>query len=474
MKIPVTPLLGKTRKIHFIGIGGTGMSGIAEVLINLGYQVTGSDLAGNQAIDRLISLGGKVSIGHRADQVVGADVVVVSSAVRKNNEELAQAERLQIPTIPRAEMLGELMRMKYSIGIAGSHGKTSTTSMIAQVLSDADLDPTIVIGGRLGVLGSNAKLGRGDLLVAEADESDGSFLKLSPKVAVVTNIDAEHLDHFGDLARLRGAFCDFLNRVPFYGASILCVEDPHCREVLPQLTRRTLTYGIEQPADLSATDIRLHGRESAYTAHFQGKKLGSVRLRVPGTHNILNSLAALAVGQDLELPFRTITASLADFQGAERRFQILGEIGGILVVDDYAHHPTEIRATLAAARAGWPDRRRVVVFQPHRYSRVQALAGEFHRCFTDADLLIVTDIYPAGEDPIPGVEAESLVEGIRATGHPRVEFLPDLETIPERLLKCTASGDLVLTLGAGTVGRVAAGLAERLKRRNRTAEGRSR
>lgn len=467
IKNQAMPFLGKTQQVHFIGIGGTGMNGIAEVLINLGYQVSGSDLVRNQAVKRIESIGGRTFLGHHPDHVAGADVVVVSSAVSPDNVEVREAARRQIQTIPRAEMLGELMRMKYSIAIAGSHGKTSTTSMVSQILSGAGLDPTVVIGGRMGVVGGGTKLGKGPFLVAEADESDGSFLRLTPTVAVVTSIDEEHLDHYGSFADLKGAFKNFLNRVPFYGEAIVCADDPNLRELLPHLQRRTLTYGFQEGADLVAADPVLNGARSEFQAVLRGEKLGSIQLQIPGEHNISNSLAAIAVGLDLEIDFSTIAGSLANFQGAERRFQILGDAGGILVVDDYGHHPTEIRATLAAARQGWPDRRRVVVFQPHRFSRVQALAERFHACFGDADLVIVTDIYPAGEDPLPGVRAQDLADGIRRSGHPGVEFVPVTAKICPRLMECTRAGDMVLTLGAGDVGAVAHQFARLQKERHK-------
>jgi UDP-N-acetylmuramate--alanine ligase len=422
-------MLRKTRRIHFVGIGGIGMSGIAEVLINLGYQVTGSDLEEGATVLGLRALGGTIARGHRPENVGDADVVVISSAVKPDNPEVLEARRRQIPVIPRAEMLAELMRIKYGIAIAGSHGKTTTTSMVAQVLSGAGLDPTIIIGGRLNVLGSNAKLGKGDLLVAEADESDGSFLRLTPTIAVVTNIDAEHLDHYGDLSRLQAAFADFLNKVPFYGVGIVCLDDPRVQEILPRLSRRVVTYGFTAQADLSASDIELSGFKASYKVHLQGKKIGRVALRVPGRHSIANSLAAIACGLDLELPFETIAAELARFSGADRRFQLKGEAGGIIVIDDYGHHPSEILATLAAAKKGF-GRRTVVVFQPHRYTRVQALLNEFARAFYDADVLSVCDIYPAGETPIPGVTAEAVAQAIETHGHKDTTLVKSLKDVP--------------------------------------------
>ncbi len=445
-------MLRKTRRIHFVGIGGSGMSGIAEVLINLGYKVTGSDLEEGAAVARLRSLGGEVARGHRPGHVGDADVVVYSSAVRPDNPEVAEARRRQIPVIPRAEMLAELMRIKYGIAIAGSHGKTTTTGMVAQILSGAGLDPTIVIGGRLGMLGSSAKLGRGELLVAEADESDGSFLRLTPTIAVVTNIDAEHLDHYGSLSQLQQAFVDFLNKVPFYGVGIICLDEARVQEILPSLTRRVVTYGFSAQADLSASVVEIREFTAAFDVQLQGKKLGRIALNVPGRHSIANALAAIAVGLDLEVPFDTVRAQLEAFRGADRRFQLKGDTGGILVIDDYGHHPTEILATLAAAKKGW-GRRTVVVFQPHRYTRVQALMNEFARSFYDADVLAVTDIYPAGEEEIPGVTAEAMAQEIEKHGHKDVTLVKELKDVPGWLAERTREGDMVLTLGAGTVYR---------------------
>jgi UDP-N-acetylmuramate--alanine ligase len=440
----------KVRQVHFVGIGGIGMSGIAEVLLNLGYGVTGSDLAASGVTRRLEELGGRVAIGHAAENVTGADVVVISSAVKGDNVEVAEARRRLIPVIPRAEMLAELMRMKYGVAIAGSHGKTSTTSMVAQVLSGSGLDPTIVIGGRLGILGSNAKLGKGDLLIAEADESDGSFLHLSPTIAVVTNIDAEHLDHYGSLDRLKGAFVDFLNKVPFYGTGILCLDDASIRAILPRLERKVVTYGLGGEADLLAQRIEFREFTSSFEVSLRGNPLGHVTLRVPGRHSVSNALAAVAVGLELDLPFEWIASHLAQFRGADRRFQLKGEANGIMVIDDYGHHPAEIQATLEAARRGW-NRRLVVVFQPHRYSRARALHEEFARSFENADVLVVTDIYPAGEQPIPGISGESLAEAIRRSGHQDVTLLRELGEVPPYLLAKTLPGDMVITMGAGSV-----------------------
>jgi len=445
-------MLRKTRRIHFVGIGGSGMSGIAEVLINLGYTVSGSDLEEGAVVRRLRGLGGTVHRGHRAENVGDADVVVVSSAVVASNVEVQEARRRQIPVIPRAEMLAELMRIKYGIAIAGSHGKTTTTSMVAQVLSGAGLDPTIVIGGRLGILDSNAKLGRGDLLVAEADESDGSFLRLTPTIAVVTNIDAEHLDHYGRLEALVEAFAGFLNKVPFYGVGIVCLDDDRVRGILPRLTRRVVRYGFAPQADLSATAIEIREFHAAFDVVLQRRVLGRVALKVPGRHNIANALAAIAVGLDLEVPFDVIARELQDFHGADRRFQLKGEAGGVMVIDDYGHHPSEILATLAAAKVGW-NRRTVVVFQPHRYSRVRALLDEFAGAFGGADVLAVTGIYPAGEAPIEGVTAGAVARALKTRGHPDVTLVEDLDAVAGWLRSRVKEGDMVITLGAGSVYR---------------------
>jgi UDP-N-acetylmuramate--alanine ligase len=431
-------------------VGGIGMSGIAEVLANLGYPVSGSDERSSPTTQRLASLGIAVFTGHRPEQVRGADVVVVSSAVRDDNTEIVEARRLQIPVIPRAEMLAELMRLKYSIAVAGSHGKTSTTSMIGVLLDRAGLDPTLVIGGRLGILGSNARLGRSDYMVVEADESDRSFLQLTPVLAVVTHIDREHMGAYRSLDDLKDAFVDFVNQVPFYGAAILCLDEGQVQDILPRVKRRHLTYGFSAQADLTAEEVVIQGLGSTYRLRWRRESLGRLRLQVPGRHSVLNSLAAVGVGLELGVPFEKIGEGLEAFTGADRRFQVKGEKRGILVVDDYGHHPTEIRATLAAAKEGL-GRRTVVVFQPHRFSRVADLFDDFARAFNQADVLVVTDIYAAGEKPLPGVTGERLAEAIKAHGHHRVRYLSDLESVPGELLGELKEGDVVITLGAGSV-----------------------
>ncbi|HET9481453.1 MAG TPA: UDP-N-acetylmuramate--L-alanine ligase [Candidatus Polarisedimenticolia bacterium] len=448
------PLFRKAQHIHFVGIGGSGMSGIAEVLLNLSFTVSGSDLARTPVTERLASLGATIHLDHAQENIKGAHVVVISSAVGPENPEVMEARRSKVPVIPRAEMLGELMRMKYGVAIAGSHGKTSTTAMVAQVLSGAGLDPTIVIGGRLNILDSSAKLGKGDLMVAEADESDGSFLRLAPTIAVVTNIDTEHLNHYGTMDALVDAFAGFLNKVPFYGLGIVCLDDPQIQRIMPRLTRTLLTYGLASQADLVGTNLELKEFTSRFEVTFRGRWLGDVRLSVPGRHSIYNALAAIGVGLEFDLKFPDIAEHLAEFSGADRRFQLRGSAGDILVIDDYGHHPTEIRATLSAARDGW-SRRRVVVFQPHRYSRVQGLMEEFSRSFYQADVLIVTEIYKAGETPIPGVNGEALVAAIKEHGHKDVSHAPDLDAASRLLLEKVRPGDMVITLGAGDVWKVA-------------------
>jgi UDP-N-acetylmuramate--alanine ligase len=452
----------KIRQIHFVGIGGIGMSGIAEVLVNLGYKVTGSDLRDSQATERLRKLGATVVVGHRVENIAGADVVVTSTAVGRENVEAEAARQAMIPVIPRAEMLAELMRMKYSVAIAGSHGKTSTTSMVAHVLSRAGLDPTVVIGGRLDILGSNAKLGSGDLMVAEADESDGTFLKLTPTIAVVTNIDSEHLDFYGDMGKMETAFLRFINQVPFYGTAILCLDEPRLQDLIPQAKRRVVTFGLSAQADVAGEDLKLVELTSTFTVRHQERKLGSITLRRPGRHNVLNALAAVSVGLDLEVPFERIREGLENFRGVDRRMQIIGEAGGVLVMDDYGHHPTEIQATLAAVKDGW-RRRTVVVFQPHRYSRVNLLREDFFHSFINADELVITDIYPAGEQPIEGVDGAMLLDGIRRHGQKQLHLVNTVDEVAPFLEQRVGQGDLVITLGAGDVHRAGRELLARIK-----------
>src|SRR5437016_5923789 len=440
------------QQIHFVGIGGIGMSGIAEILANLGYRVTGSDLKRNEAIERLERLGVKVFSGHEAGHVEGAHVVVYSSAVAADNVEVQAARHRAIPAIRRAEMLAELMRLKYGIAVAGTHGKTTTTSMVGAVLAEGRHDPTIIVGGRVSSLGSNARLGQGDFLVAEADESDGSFLTLTPTIAVVTTIDAEHLDHWGTLDAIREGFLAFVNKVPFYGSAVLCLDQPDIQMLIPRLEKRLITYGLASSADLVARRVHLSGLTSRFDVVHRGTRLGECTLQIPGRHNVLNALAAIGVGLDLEIPFDAIQKALAGFTGVQRRFQVRGQAGGVTVVDDYGHHPAEVRATLAAAKAGF-ESRLVTVFQPHRYSRTHHLRQEFLTAFNQADVLVVLDIYAAGEKPIPGVSAEELAGAIRAHGHRDVTYVGGGRArAVEHLINITRPGDLVLTLGAGAGG----------------------
>ena len=457
-------MYGNIEKIHFVGIGGIGMSGIAEVLLNLGYKVSGSDLRESDTTERLRGLGGEICIGHAADNLANVDVVVTSTAVQGDNPEVIEAKRRMVPVIPRAEMLAELMRMKYGIAIAGTHGKTTTTSMVATVLTHAGIDPTIVIGGKLNTLGSNAKLGQGKFLVAEADESDGSFLTLSPTIAVVTNIDADHLDYYtGGLEEIKDTFVSFINKVPFYGLAVLCLEDRNITEVIPRIKKRFMTYGLSSQADLRATHVKLDGFNTSFTAHYKGYRLGEINFRMPGAHNVLNALACTAVALELDVPFDKIQEGFAAFGGVGRRFTVKGDKNGIMVVDDYGHHPAEIRATLAAARNGWPERRLVVAFQPHRYSRTKELFNDFVTCFYDADVLVLTDIYAASEQPIEGVSAERLAEEVRRHGQRDVTYIPDRLALPDHLANVVTEGDIVITMGAGNIWQAGEELVNRLK-----------
>jgi UDP-N-acetylmuramate--alanine ligase len=439
------------QRVHFVGIGGSGMSGIAEVLLNLGYAVTGSDLKRSATTAHLETRGARIFEGHAAANVAGVQVVVISTAVHADNPEVIEARQRGVPVIPRAEMLAELMRMKYGIAIAGSHGKTTTTSMVAMVLDRGGFDPTVVVGGRLGVLGSGARLGKGEFMVAEADESDRSFLKLSPTIAVVTNIDREHLDTYRDLQDVQDAFVGFVNKIPFYGAAVLCLDDPPVQDILPRVERRLVSYGLSWHAHISARDVELTPTGANYTAVQRGSALGPIALNVPGAHNVLNSLAAVAVGLDLGVGFDRIREGLASFTGVDRRFQVRGDEGGILVIDDYGHHPTEIRATLAALRTRAGARRTLVLFQPHRYTRTHHLWDEFCRAFHHADALLVTDVYAAGEEPIEGATGEALAAAIAARGHQQASYAGDLKSAGARLAEEAREGDVVLTLGAGSV-----------------------
>jgi UDP-N-acetylmuramate--alanine ligase len=454
---------GKTKHIHFVGIGGIGMSGIAELLINLGYEVSGSDLKDSPMTRRLSSLNGTVFIGHKAAQIEGADVVVYSSAVAEENPEIQEAKKRSIPVIPRAEMLAELMRLKYGVAIAGAHGKTTTTSMVASILTSGHLDPTVVIGGRLDIWGgSNAKLGQGDILVAEADESDGSFLALSPAIAVVTNIDHEHMDHYGEMEIIRETFVHFINNIPFYGTAILCLDNEEIQGIIPRLKKRFLTYGMTSQADLKGRDLEKERLGVSFEALYQNSSLGRIVVGIPGEHNMLNALAAIAVGLELDLDIGLIKEGLKNLGGLARRFQVKGEKRDILVLDDYGHHPTEITATLKTAKECWPERRLIVVFQPHRYTRTEALFDRFVISFNEADVLILTPIYSAGEIAIDGVTAEWLSGGIEEHGHKDVIFSPTQEDALSTLLSIVRPGDLVITLGAGDIHRLGGKLLDKL------------
>jgi UDP-N-acetylmuramate--alanine ligase len=441
--------------VHFVGIGGIGMSGIAEVLLTMGYDVSGSDVADGDNTRRLARLGARIEVGAHDSSRVTEDiaVLVISSAVTFANPEVVRARELKIPVIPRAEMLAELMRMKYGVAIAGSHGKTTTTSLIGTVLREAGRDPTVVVGGKLRTLGSNARLGQGEFLVAEADESDGTFVLLSPIVAVVTNIDREHLDFFGDMDRVRGAYLEFIHRVPFYGLAVLCLDNLNVRGLVPQVHKRCVTYGTSPDADWQARELRVEGFETVFEVWRGGERLGPVRLRMPGRHHALNALATLVVADELGVPFRLAAQALAEFGGIHRRFEVKGEEQDILVVDDYGHHPEEVRATLRAAREGF-QRRLVVAFQPHRYTRTRDLFGEFLDAFDDADVLLLTDIYAAGEPRIDGVTSEGLFQALKRRGHLDVQHVPARDALPEALLGVLRPGDLLLTLGAGDITRV--------------------
>ncbi|NVO00649.1 MAG: UDP-N-acetylmuramate--L-alanine ligase [Geobacteraceae bacterium] len=444
-------MYGKIEKIHFVGIGGIGMSGIAEVLLNLGYKVSGSDLRGSEITERLASLGAEIGIGHKAENLQSVDVVVISSAVHDDNPEVVEAKRLHIPVIPRAEMLAELMRMKYGIAIAGTHGKTTTTSMAASILGHAGIDPTIVIGGKLNAIGTNAQLGQGKFLVAEADESDGSFLVLSPTIAVVTNIDADHLDHYSGIEEIKDTFVEFINKVPFYGLSILCLDDANIRSILPLVKKRYMTYGLSSQADIRATHVKHDGFKTSFVAHFKGYRLGEITFNMPGAHNVLNAMACIALALELDVPFNLIQEGFARFGGVGRRFTVKGEPKGVMIVDDYGHHPVEIKATLNAARQGWPERRIIAAFQPHRYSRTHELFADFVTAFYDADVLVLTDVYAAGEQPIEGATAERLANEVRRHGQKDVTHIGDRTMIPAHLAGIVKEGDIVITLGAGNL-----------------------
>lgn len=444
-------MFNKYRIIHFVGIGGIGMSGIAEVLHNLGYEVTGSDIKESETTNRLRNLGIKIFIGHNGENIDSAHVVVISSAVSSDNPEVLEAKQRSIPVIPRAEMLAELGRLKYGILVAGAHGKTTTTSLIATVLGEGGLDPTVVIGGKLKSMGSNAKLGEGDYIVAEADESDGSFLKLNPTIAVITNIDREHMDYFRDIDLLKHAFLSFINKIPFYGIAVVCMENEYLREIIPLIQRKYLTYGLSEDADIYARNIEHSGIMMSFEAVYKGRSLGMFTIPVPGKHNVLNSLSAIAVAMELQIPLDVIAKALSNFSGIQRRFEFKGEAGDIKVFDDYGHHPSEIIATLKAARECFYGNRIFVLFQPHRYTRTRDLMDEFAASFGNADKLFLMDIYPANERPIEGISSEVLAKRIRSSGFENLIYIPDKKEMMERILSELKQGDVLITLGAGDV-----------------------
>ena len=461
--LPGKMFRGKVRCIHFVGIGGSGMCGIAEVLLTLGFRITGSDLKEGPVPARLRALGAEVHIGHGAGNLGDADVVVKSTAVSDTNPEVRAAQARGVPVIPRAEMLAELMRMKLGVAVAGTHGKTTTTSMLAKVLAVAGLDPTIVIGGRLDAIGSNARLGQGEFLVAEADESDGSFMMLAPTVALITNIDPEHLDHYGSFEALRETFVAFGNKVPFYGFTVACLDHPVVQDILPSLRKRLVTYGLSRQADYRGDELHFSGLETSFQVQRRGEILGEIHLGLPGVHNVRNALAAAATAMELDIPFEQVRDGLRGFTGVQRRFTVVGEAGGVMVVDDYGHHPEEIRATLRGARDGFGERRIVAVFQPHRFSRAKDLHSEFCRAFNLADHVVVCPIYAAGEAPIVGVDHSSLGEGLRAHGHRSVQVADSLEQALEHLLISARPGDIVIMLGAGNVNSLCAPLVRALE-----------
>jgi UDP-N-acetylmuramate--alanine ligase len=444
--------LGRIRRVHMVGIGGIGMSSIAEVLLNRGYQVSGSDLKKSEVTHRLETLGARIYEGHASEQVKEADVVVYSSAVKvKENPETLEAERCRIPLIPRSVMLGELMRMKYGVCIAGTHGKTTTTSITGLVISEGGFDPTIIVGGKVTVFGSNAVAGEGDIIIIEADEYDRTFLRLTPSIAVITNIEADHLDIYHNLEDIKQAFIQFANSIPFFGAAIICLDDPTVQEIVSDIDRRVITYGTSRQAEIRAENVKQDGINTSFQVMNGSELLGTAEIRSPGLHNVRNALAAIAVALELEIDFGLIVEALRKFSGVQRRFQEIGEVHGVLVIDDYAHHPTEIMATLEAASSGWPDRRIVAVFQPHLYSRTQDFSEGFARAFFNADLLVMTDIFPAREAPIPGIDGQMLADLARRYGHRGVHYVANKEDLPEYLLSLVKENDTVITLGAGDI-----------------------
>jgi len=457
-------MFSNIKRVHFVGIGGIGMSGIAEILINMGFTVSGSDKNLTEITERLKKLGAKIYKGHSANNVKDVDVLVYSSAVHLDNPEIVRAQQLKIPVIRRAEMLAELMRMKYGIGIAGTHGKTTTTSMVGLILTEANMDPTIIVGGKLsGLGGTNARLGSGDFIVVEADEFDRSFLQLTPSIAIITTLEREHLDIYSDLDDIKKAFIEYANKVPFYGFVVLCLDEDALQDIIPQIKKKIITYGLSSQSDLQAIDPVFENNKSSYTLLYKGKNFGRIELNVPGLHNIKNSLAAIATALELNVPIETIKKAIKSFTGVYRRFEIKAEIGNIMVVDDYAHHPTEVEASLLAAKTGW-KKRIVAIFQPHTYTRTRDFFEEFGKSFFNADMLIVTDIYPAREEPIQGVDGNLIAEAAKKFGHKNVHYIKDKEDVPEFLLKNIGKDDLVITLGAGDIYKYGEIFIDKLKK----------
>ena len=458
------PSMGRIRRVHMVGIGGIGMSSIAEVLLRRGYRVTGSDLKKSDITEGLESLGALIHEGHEANNIEGADVVVYSSAVKiRENPETLEAERLRIPLISRAVMLGELMRMKFGIGVAGTHGKTTTTSMAGLVVAEGGFDPTIIVGGKVASFGSNAVAGEGDIILIEADEYDRTFLRLTPSLAVITNIEADHLDIYKDLDDIKDAFVEYANSVPFFGAAILCLDDENVQTIIGRIDRRIRTYGTTRQAEIRADNIQQEGLQISFDVLVQGNKLGSLTLAAPGMHNVYNALAAVAIGLELEMPFDRIAEGLRKFTGVQRRFQMVGEVNDVVIIDDYAHHPTEVKATLAAASEGWPERRIIAVFQPHLYSRTRDCKEEFARAFFDANTVFITDIFGAREEPMPGVDGLMIAELTLQYGHRDVQYVPDLEELPSILQDFLQPGDVVITMGAGNIWRYGRRLYDQLQ-----------
>lgn len=452
------------RKLHFVGIGGIGMSGIAEILIDQGFAITGSDKAESDNTERIASLGAKVYIGHDAKHLeADVDVLVYSSALALDNPEIVEAQRRKLPVIRRAEMLAEVMRLKYGIGIAGTHGKTTTTSMVSLVLMEGGIDPTVIVGGRLhGLAGSNARLGKGDFIVVEADEFDRSFLSITPTIAVLTTLETDHLDCYRDLEDIKSAFIQFASKVPFYGFVILCLDEPALQEIMPKIKKKIITYGLNGQADLQAVDVRHKENASTFIVIREGKELGEIILQIPGKHNVQNALAAIAVGLELQVPFAQVKTGIEKFTGVFRRWEVKAEINGIMVVDDYAHHPTEIAVTLAGVKSGW--RRRVVcVFQPHLYSRTRDFYEDFGRAFFNADVLVLTDIYPAREEPIQGITGELIANTAKEFGHKNVHYVPDKKDVPDFLMKMKKRGDIIITMGAGDIWKYGEEFIKKLK-----------